>query len=80
MQKRVEMFYGKYSKGDVGIESDFDSVVKEEYIHHQELLKKRIFELRGENEVQLATFRTQTVQTMSKNQLLIRYDELIQGD
>jgi hypothetical protein len=71
------MLYNTYSKGEAGIEPDFDGIVKDEFLTHQYLLKKKIDELRESTEKQLTTFRTQTVQTMSENQLLIRYSKLI---
>ncbi len=68
----VQNFYNKY-KRDVGIDSDFDVNLKTEFLQHQQLLKKKINELRDVTETQVTVFRTQTVQTMSENQQLIRY-------
>lgn len=72
LKKVVQNLYRKYSKKNVGVDSDFDSNVKREFLQHQENLKNTITDLRNATETQLTKFRTQTVQTMSENQELIR--------
>ena len=56
----------------MNFESNIDPEVKEEFTHHQEKLFSNITDLRKYAERKAIEFRTETAQTMSENQELIR--------